>query len=101
MFQHSFRIVRSRHPLVRLLVGVVGLLVAAMLVAIGFFALVVLVIGGGIFMLVRSLRSVSVPATHARASPAPPQGVIEGEFTVVPDGPSQDSAAHRSAPAPR
>jgi len=101
MFQHSFRIVRSRHPLVRLLVGVVGLLVAAMLVAIGFFALVALVVGGAIFMVVRSLRSASSPAPPAQASPAPPPGVIEGEFRVVPDGPSQESAAHRSAPAPR
>ena len=35
MFQYSFRVVRSRHPLARLLVGVIGLLIAAMLLAIG------------------------------------------------------------------
>jgi len=96
MFQHGFRIVRSRHPLARLLVGLIGLVVFAMLLALGVFALAALVVGGGLFMLVRSLRPSPVSATAAPQSPAPAPGVIEGEFRVVPEGVAPDSVTHRS-----
>ncbi len=99
MFQHSFRIVRLRHPLARLLVGVVGLVVFAVLLAIGVFALAALVVGAGIFMLVRSLRSTAVPPAAASQPASPTPGVIEGEFTVVADGGAPESAAHRSTSA--
>ena len=91
MFQTRFHAFRPRHPLARILVGVLGLVIAAMLVALGLFALIALAIGGAIFMLVRALRASSKPA--AATPSAPPPGVIEGEFTVVPGAPSQDVPA--------
>lgn len=100
MFPGSFRAYRPRHPLARLLVGAIGLVVAALLIAFSVFALIALAVGGAIFMLVRALRSASSPSAgpasaggtpSAPAAPSP--GAIEGEFTVVP-GPSS-----RNAPA--
>ncbi|MEO5626199.1 MAG: hypothetical protein ABIQ70_09360 [Dokdonella sp.] len=98
MFFGSYRAYRPQHPLARLLVGVVVLVVAALLIAFSVFALVALAVGGAIFMLVRALRAPSSAFAHpasgastASASAAPPPGVIEGEFTVVPGSPSRDA----------
>ena len=84
MFHARFRTVRPRHPLARLLLGVVGAVVALVLVAIGFFAVAALAVGGALLLLVRALS----PQPRAAARPASPMpaGVIEGEFSVV-DGP--------------
>ncbi len=99
MYQHSFRVIRSRNPLARVLVGVIGLVVFALLLAIGVFALAAMVIGAGIFMLVRSLRSAAVPAASAGQPASPPPGVIEGEFTVVADSAAPTPQAHRPTPS--
>jgi hypothetical protein len=97
MFQGSFRAIRPQHPLARLLVGVVAVLVAAILVTVGLLAAVALAIGGALFVLVRALRS--TPATPAPAAgpskgaaEAAP-GVIEGEFTVVAGTPDRNATA--------
>lgn len=78
---------RSRHPLVRLLTGVLGLLAVLLFIALGMFAVVALVIGSGVFLLVNALRSARPAAQPAHAPVAPMPGVIEGEFTVVPTSP--------------
>ncbi|MEO7323595.1 MAG: hypothetical protein ABIW82_02070 [Dokdonella sp.] len=103
MFLGSYRAYRPRHPLARLLVGVIGLLVAALLIAFSVFALVALAVGGTIFMVVRAVRAGSPasasPASGVNtpgASAAPPPGVIEGEFTVVPVSPSREAPAASS-----
>ncbi len=96
MFHGSFRAYRLQHPLARLLVGVIGLVVAALLIAFSVFALIALAVGGAIFMVVRALRSASPASASpgsgtgtASAPAAPSPGVIEGEFTVVPASPSR------------
>jgi tetrahydromethanopterin S-methyltransferase subunit E len=101
MFHSSFRAFRLQHPLARLLVGIAGLVAAAILVALGLFALVALAIGGGIFVLVRALRSASSSrsrpgSSSAQAPSSAPPGVIEGEFTVVPGVPVRDAPAPSS-----
>jgi hypothetical protein len=99
MFHGSFRAYRPQHPLARLLVGVIGLVIAALLIAFSVFALIALAIGGGIFMVLRAFRSASSASAHAAspagaaAAPTPPPGIIEGEFTVVPGTPSRDAPA--------
>ncbi|MEO5558504.1 MAG: hypothetical protein ABIO49_02050 [Dokdonella sp.] len=103
MFLGSYRAYRPRHPLTRLLVGVIGLLIAALLIAFSMFALVALAVGGMIFMVVRALRTASSASAQPGSgtggpsqSTAPPPGVIEGEFTVVPGSPSRDASAAAS-----
>jgi hypothetical protein len=93
MFHSTFRTFRPQHPLARLLVGLVGLIAAALLVTLGLFALVVLALGGAIFVLVRAFRTASM-RTRSGATPAPSAaaaGVIEGEFTIVSDAPPRDA----------
>lgn len=86
MFHASFRTFRPRHPLARLLSGVLGLVAVALLVTLGLFAFVALVIGGVLFVLVNAFRSTRAPRPQSGAAPSrtpPPAGVIEGDFTVV------------------
>ena len=99
MFQGSlraglFRGLRSRHPLARAVTGALGLLALIVLVALGMFAVAALVIGGGLFLLVNSLRPARTPrpgpARPNAATPSP--GVIEGEFKVVPNTPASRDA---------
>lgn len=93
MFFHAFRIRRPRHPLARLLGGVLGLVAVLMLVALGLFAFAALAIGGVLFLLVNALRARSAPAHTPAGGAAAPAGVIEGEFTVVRE--PADPAARR------
>lgn len=88
MFHVAFRALRSRHPLARLLAGVLSLVAVLALLALGTFVLVALLVGGALLLIVNAFRSASQPradatrASSATPEPAPP-GVIEGEFTVV------------------
>ncbi|GAA0716840.1 hypothetical protein [Dokdonella soli] len=84
MFYGPFRAFRPRHPLARLLSGVLGIIAVLALIAVGMFALAALAIGGGLLLLVNAFRSARPPAasSNAQTAPAPP-GVIEGEFTVI------------------
>jgi hypothetical protein len=93
MFHAGLRLVKSRHPLARFVAALIAIVLVAALVAVGVFAFAVLVIGGALFALARALRAASHPAAATPHAPAPP-GVIEGEFTVVADGP-----AHKRAPS--
>lgn len=95
MFQARFRAFRPRHPLARLLAGVVGVMAVVALVALGLFALLALALGGAVLMLVNALRA---PARTAAAGGAKPgtAGIIEGEFSVVPD-----ATVHARAPGSR
>lgn len=91
MLHAGLRLVKSRHPLARLLVAVIAIVFVAGLVAVGVFAFAVLVVGGALFALGRALRAASRPAAAPARSTARP-GVIEGEFTVVADGPARKRA---------
>lgn len=84
MFHARIRTFRPRHPLARLLLGVVGIAVALVLVVVGFFAVAALAVGGALLLFARSLRQ--QPRSAGRPAPAAPLGVIEGEYSIV-DGP--------------
>jgi hypothetical protein len=84
MFHARIRTFRPRHPLARLLLGLVGVAVALVLVAIGFFAVVALAIGGALLLLAKSLRP--QPRDPGQPASPAPTGVIEGEYSIV-DGP--------------
>ncbi|MCK9540372.1 hypothetical protein [Dokdonella sp.] len=84
MFQAMFHVPRPRHPLARLLLGLLG--VAAM-IAVAIFSLMLLValatVGAAWLLIARLRMAWGKPATHA-ARP-PPGGIIEGEYRVVRD----------------
>ncbi len=64
---------KPRHPFMRVLVGVLGLVLLLLLVAFGVF----IGLGMLLFAAVRRLRRPTV------AAPRPQDGVIEGEFVQV------------------
>jgi hypothetical protein len=76
---------RPRHPVLRLLLGVVGLVALAGVLTVGFFALIAFVFIGAIVAITRALVRSHVDATSsARVQPvADIPRVIEGEFVVV------------------
>lgn len=88
MYTTMFRIPRTRHPFLRAVSAVVGVLILAALVVFGFFAALALITVGAVIWATRQfVRPAAAPAQAARPQtppPAPP-GVIEGEFTVVRD----------------
>lgn len=84
MFVHGlFHALRPRHPLVRLIAGLVGAAALLLLIALGVFAMIAIAIGGLVFMLVNALRSPQRPIAAAPTARAPQPGVIDGEFTVI------------------
>ena len=76
---------RPRHPLARLLLGVLGLIVLAGVLTIGFFALLAFAVIGTIVALTRALARTHLAATHAPQPSAATDHprVIEGEFVVI------------------
>jgi hypothetical protein len=67
---------KPRHPLLRLVLGLLGLVLLAVLVVGGLF------VGLGMLMFAAARRVLRAP----RASAAPPahlEGVIDGEFSVI------------------
>lgn len=85
MIHGLFRAARSRHPLARLAMGALGVIVVLLFVTVGVFALAALVIGGALLLLVNALRSTPRPraSAGAAAAPAAAPDVIEGEFKIV------------------
>jgi len=82
MYQAYFR-PRLRHPLVRLLGGILGLLVVLALLALGVFAIAALVLGGIVLMIVNALRGARKVRMNSAHTDPPRTGIIDGEFTVV------------------
>ncbi|HNR92581.1 MAG TPA: hypothetical protein PKO41_09165 [Dokdonella sp.] len=80
---------RPRHPLARLLAGVLALLALAAVIALGVFALAALIVGGLLWWGINAVRRTF------GAPPAPVQSatseVIDGEFTVVQVRPQRPS----------
>jgi hypothetical protein len=81
MFHYCLHVFRPRHPLARLLYGVIGVAVALALIAIGTFAIAALAVGGLVFWLISALRTTGHPPATSPANT--PSGAIEGEFTIV------------------
>ena len=72
---------RPRHPLSRLLIGALGLVLLVGVLTLGLLALVAFAVIGTIVALVRAF------ARAGAAHPAPSRhaNVIEGEFVVLPN----------------
>ncbi len=91
MVHALFRAARSRHPLARLAMGVLGIVVVALFVTVGVFALAALAVGGALLLLVNAMRAPRRPPAAAgpgTATQSTPPGVIEGEFKVVSEPPA-------------
>lgn len=84
MIHTSFHLPRPRHPLARLAWLAIGVVAIASALLLGAIVLAVLVAGGALWMLWRSLRSVLGSHAATPASTSPASGVIDGEFTVLP-----------------
>lgn len=91
MLQAHFLTFKPRNPLLRVLAGVLAILAIGAFLALGVFALGVLVIGGVLFMLVNALRGKTTATTAgaARKPVEPAPGIIEGEFSVVSENSSE------------
>jgi len=77
---------RPRHPLMRVLVGVLGLALVAGALVLGFFALIAFAFVGGIVALTRAVaRTHAGVASPQRPAAAADRRVIEGEYIVVHD----------------
>lgn len=72
---------RPRHPMLRLLLGAIGVVLLVGILMLGFFALIAFAFIGGIVALVRALTRSHAPGSNARSAADPK--VIEGEFVVV------------------
>ena len=73
---------RPRHPLLRLIIGVLGAVLLVGILVLGFFALLAFAFIGGVVALVRAFNRGSTPSP-ARTIHDP--HVIEGEFSVISD----------------
>lgn len=71
---------RPRHPLLRVLIGALGLVLLAGVLALGFVALVAFAVIGGLVAIVRVLARPGAARPVSRQ-----QNVIEGEFVVLPN----------------
>jgi fatty acid desaturase len=90
MFRWTFN-PRTRHPLSRLFAAVIGAGALLVLLVFGLFAAAALIVGGAVFLLIKSLRAPQgVPRTNAAAAP---ENVIEGEFTVTREADARHQAA--------
>lgn len=104
MIHGLFRAARSRHPLARLAIGILGVVAVVLFVTVGMFALAALLIVGALLVLVNALRSGPRSAASAGAastSTAASPDVIEGEFKIVPTAPTQRAprtASHYETP---
>ena len=70
---------RPRHPITRVLIGALGLVLLAGVLALGFFALLAFAVIGAIVAIVRAFARAGAPRA---AAPRPPN-VIDGDFVVL------------------
>ncbi|MBN8482289.1 MAG: hypothetical protein J0L88_11940 [Xanthomonadales bacterium] len=73
----------ARTPLARLVAAVLTVLAIAAVFALGVFALAALVVGAVVLWLYRAVRGPALATRAGAATPPPPPGIIDGEFTVV------------------
>lgn len=92
---HRVLLSPPRHPLARMLAGVVGALALLALIAFGVFALAALVVGGMIFMMINALRGPGSRRPSAAPHRAHDADIIEGQFTVISNDDRTDAAARR------
>lgn len=85
-----FRLPRTRHPLLRALSALLGVVVVGVTLVFGFFIVLGLAAIGGAIWAARQFGKPATPAPGASPQQQSPQrptpaGVIEGEFVVVRD----------------
>ncbi|HWU52597.1 MAG TPA: hypothetical protein VN153_07240 [Tahibacter sp.] len=84
-----FRSPRSRHPLLRVLSALIGVVLVGAALVFGFFLVLGLAAVGAAIWAVRQFNKPASPAATAStpprtaAQPASASGIIEGEFVVV------------------
>lgn len=71
---------RPRHPITRVLIGALGLVLLAGVLALGFFALLAFAVIGAIIAVARAFARAGAPRTAPRQP-----NVIDGEFVVLPN----------------
>lgn len=86
MSPFTWYVLLPRHPLVRALAMVTGVLLLLALFAFGVIALAVLAVGG---LLAMAWRSLAGPRRPRGSAGPPPPGIIEGEYTVIESRPPQ------------
>ncbi|MDE2155033.1 MAG: hypothetical protein KGJ32_03950 [Xanthomonadaceae bacterium] len=74
---------RSRHPLVRALSLLLGLILAGLLLMFGLLVAAALMIGAALSLAVRRWKRRHAPANVARTQSARQPDVLEGEFVVI------------------
>jgi len=82
---------RSRHPLVRALSLMLGVVLAGLLLLFGLLVAAVLMIGGALSLALRQGTRGHAPANAAGTQSARQPEVLEGEFVVIRQ---QDRPAH-------
>ncbi len=83
MFQwHWFN--RSQHPLLRVLLTALGIVLVAGILVLGFFALIAFAFVGVVVAVVRALTRSHAPAASCVNDPS----VIEGEYVIVRNDPA-------------
>jgi hypothetical protein len=70
---------RPRHPITRVLIGALGLVLLAGVLALGFFALLAFAVIGAIVAIVRAFARAGAPRATVPRQPT----VIDGEFVVL------------------
>lgn len=75
---------RPRHPITRVLIGALGLILLAGVLTLGFFALIAFAVIGAILTVARLLARAGAPRTAAPRQ----THVIDGEFVVLQNRPA-------------
>lgn len=74
---------KPRHPLMRVLLGVLGLALLALLLVVGLFVGMAMLVGGLLLRLVRQRGKPVASRRHAVDRHAFDQNVVDGEYRVV------------------
>ena len=77
---------RPRHPLLRALFALVGLVLLAGVLVFGFFALLAFAFIGSIVAVTRAIARANSSAAPKQQTAAADSRVIEGEFVVLRNG---------------
>jgi hypothetical protein len=77
---------RPRHPLLRLLFGLIGVVLLLGVLVFGFFALLAFAFIGAIVAITRAVARSHAGVSHAPRTAGADARVIEGEFVVVRNG---------------
>lgn len=78
---------RSRHPLVRALSLLLGIVMLGVLLVFGLAVAGVLLLGGGVLLAWRLWKQARTPIAPAARPNKPAPEVLEGEFVVIRQGP--------------